>query len=168
MKYGNYPEREKLTNDETTLRTYCMSFPDTREDFPWGHRAFKVRNKIFVYMGSNEKETSISVKLPNSSKQVLRQFKNATPTHYGMGKYGWVTFTFDRAGSLPMQDIKNWVLESFAAIAPITLSKQMTTQSQSSGEATSTSAAKRGKQSSAKANDATQSETKARKQKIKV
>jgi hypothetical protein len=43
--------REKLTKSEGALREFALKFPETHEDFPWGHRALKVKGKVFVFMG---------------------------------------------------------------------------------------------------------------------
>ena len=36
------------------LRKHALSYPETREDRPWGHSAFKVKGKSFVLMGDDE------------------------------------------------------------------------------------------------------------------
>jgi hypothetical protein len=33
---------------EVALRKFALGFPGTVEEFPWGHRAFKVRKKTFL------------------------------------------------------------------------------------------------------------------------
>jgi len=109
--------RKKLTPAETTLRLYALAFPETTEDFPWGHRAFKVNKKIFATLVSEKEVTTLSVKLPRSSKQALKE-PFATPTHYGMGKYGWVTCTFDVGDQLPVKRLQAWIDESYRAVAP--------------------------------------------------
>jgi hypothetical protein len=80
---------------ELALRDYGLSFPETTEDFPWGHRALKVRGKGFVFMGGDDKVFSLSVKLPTSRDGVLL-LPFAAPTGYGLGKSGWVTAQFTR------------------------------------------------------------------------
>lgn len=116
--------REKLTKSETTLRKFALSYPETSEDFPWGHRTFKVKKKAFVFMGTMEGVTSMSVKLPKSNKAALK-LPNAEPTHYGLGKHGWVNLTFDSDDKLPLEQLKKWIDESFRAVAPKTILKQL-------------------------------------------
>lgn len=106
-----------LTRDEAALRKYALDRPDTREEFPWGHRAFKVRKKIFTVMVAEDDGLTVSVKLPQSNKQALKK-PFATPTEYGLGKHGWVTFTFKLGQKLPVADLKTWIDESYKAIAP--------------------------------------------------
>ena len=114
--------REKLTDSEKSLREFAMSFPEVTEEFPWGHRAFKVKKKIFATLTSEEGVTTLSTKLPKSHKTALKKFF-ATPTHYGLGKHGWVTFTFDSGDDFPMEDLRQWIRESFCAVAPKTVLK---------------------------------------------
>jgi len=109
--------REKLTPSEAALRVFALKYPETKEDFPWGHRAFKVKGKVFVFMGCEEGATGMSFKLPNSKTAALKK-SWAKPTHYGMGKHGWVSVAFDVGDELPMELLKKWIDESYRAIAP--------------------------------------------------
>ncbi len=68
-------------------------------------------------MGSKEGVTSLSFKLPKSNKAALKN-DYAKPTHYGLGKHGWVTVTFDMDDKLPMNLLIDWIDESYRTIAP--------------------------------------------------
>lgn len=70
---------------------------------------------MFVFMGAD----GFSVKLPKSGPTVLKK-KFAEPTHYGLGKHGWVSCHFP-TGDVPMKDALAWLDESFRAVAPKTL-----------------------------------------------
>ena len=50
------------------LRTFSLAYPETTEDFPWKHRVFKVRGKIFVFLHGDTKTNTVGlgVKLPQS------------------------------------------------------------------------------------------------------
>src|SRR5436305_14782180 len=109
--------REVMTKSEKTLRDFALSYPESHEDFSWGHRALKVKKKAFVFMGAEEGVTSLSVKLPKSGKAALKH-SYAEPTHYGLGKHGWVSLTFDSGDILPMDLLKKWIDESYRSIAP--------------------------------------------------
>ena len=85
----------RLTREGTALRKFALSFPDAHEDFPWGHLAAKIGKKAFVFISGEGGETSMSTKLPQSGKSALKH-SFARPTEYGLGKHGWVTFTFAR------------------------------------------------------------------------
>ncbi|HEY1958031.1 MAG TPA: MmcQ/YjbR family DNA-binding protein [Polyangiaceae bacterium] len=99
------------------LRKAALAYPDTHEDHPWGESAIKVKAKVFVFMGDGPDGFSFGVKLPKSGPSVLKK-KFAEPTHYGLGKSGWVTCKFERDADLPMKDALAWIDESFRAVAP--------------------------------------------------
>jgi len=102
---------------EKELRRIAMTYPEVREEFPWGERAFKVAKKVFVFLGSDGKDVSMSVKLPESNEMAL-QFPFAEPTHYGLGKSGWVTLNFGEGDDVPMFLLEGWIGESYRAVAP--------------------------------------------------
>jgi predicted DNA-binding protein (MmcQ/YjbR family) len=102
---------------ETELRKYAMRYPDVTEDFPWGERAIKINGKGFMFMRAGDDGVSVSVKLPQSRDMAV-DFPWAEPTHYGMGKHGWVTANLDPKKKPPLDLIKAWIDESFRAIAP--------------------------------------------------
>ncbi len=116
-------ERKSGNKYEMELRDFALAYPESHEDFPWDHRAIKVRKKIFVSMGSEE-ELSMSVKLPESHMEALTM-PFTEPTHYGMGKYGWVTARFGLRKKPPMELLKDWIDESYRAVAPKKLVKML-------------------------------------------
>lgn len=112
---------------EKALRAYAMSFPGVREDFPWGHSAFKVKEKAFLFMGGSEDgEVGLSVKLPHSRLTAL-MLPFAKPTGYGLGKSGWVSASFGRDEDPPLPLLRQWIDESYRAIAPRKLVAQLAT-----------------------------------------
>jgi predicted DNA-binding protein (MmcQ/YjbR family) len=102
---------------ETALRDYALTFPEATEEFPWGERAIKVKGKVFLFMRASDEEVSFSVKLPHSRFFVL-DMPNTEPTHYGLGKHGWVTARFTSAPKDAVETYKMWVEESYRAVAP--------------------------------------------------
>ena len=118
--------KKTLESLELELRDLALTYPETREDHPWGHRAIKVKEKVFVFLGGekNVKELSISVKLPQS-RDMATDLPFAEPTGYGMGKHGWVTARFDKVSDVPMDLLRAWIDESFRAIAPKRLLKTL-------------------------------------------
>lgn len=102
---------------EAELRAHALGFPETTEDFPWGHSAFKVRGKTFVFMGGDEGRLSLSVKLPHSREFALA-LPYTEPTHYGLGKSGWVSAAFEQPEAVEMDRLRHWIAESYRAIAP--------------------------------------------------
>ena len=115
--------RKNPTPLEKELRRIAMTYPEVREEFPWGERAFKVAKKVFVFLGSDGTDVSMSVKLPESNEMAL-QFPFAEPTHYGLGKSGWVTVTFAPADDVPMFLLEGWINESYRAVAPRKLAEK--------------------------------------------
>jgi hypothetical protein len=61
------PAKDKLAAAEAALRKAGMAFPEATEDFPWGHRALKVKGKAFSFMSNEDDAFSLSVKLPQSA-----------------------------------------------------------------------------------------------------
>jgi predicted DNA-binding protein (MmcQ/YjbR family) len=110
---------KNLTAAKKTLRTHALAYPRTIEDFPWGHSAFKVKGKafLFTYLDDKAGVLSLSMKLPHSGRTALI-FPFAKPTEYGLGKSGWVTSKFQEADDIPVDMLMQWVDESFRAIAP--------------------------------------------------
>jgi predicted DNA-binding protein (MmcQ/YjbR family) len=109
---------------ETALRDYALGFPEATEDFPWGDRAIKVKGKVFLFMGADAKEMSFSVKLPHSRFFVL-DLPSTEPTHYGLGKHGWVTARFPGAPKESLDIYKMWIDGSYRAVAPKKLVAQL-------------------------------------------
>jgi predicted DNA-binding protein (MmcQ/YjbR family) len=108
---------------QSKLRDYALAFPETYEEFPWGHSAIKVKKKAFLFMSTDEDGSfSISVKLPHSRDMAV-DLPFAEPTGYGLGKAGWVTAHLKDEKSLDL--IKAWINESYRAIAPKKLVKSL-------------------------------------------
>jgi predicted DNA-binding protein (MmcQ/YjbR family) len=108
----------------TRLRALALDYPETYEEQPWGERVVKVKGKIFFFCGVHEKKLHATLKLPKSGRAVLQR-AYAEPTHYGMGKHGWVTLRFATAKEVPVDEIKAWLHESFLAVAPKILVKRL-------------------------------------------
>jgi predicted DNA-binding protein (MmcQ/YjbR family) len=106
-----------LARAEQALAELAASYPETVEDNPWGHRAFKVRGKAFLFLSGEHPQLSFTVKLPSSSMMALT-LPFASSTGYGLGKSGWVTATFNPGDDVPIGLLGEWLAESFRAIAP--------------------------------------------------
>jgi len=99
------------------VRKFALRFPETREDHPWGESAIKVRGKTFLFTGIFEGRFTMSVKLPHSREFAL-EYPFTEPTHYGLGKAGWVSARFEADEKPPLDILCAWIEESFRAIAP--------------------------------------------------
>jgi predicted DNA-binding protein (MmcQ/YjbR family) len=105
---------------EEKLRQFALAYPEAVEEFPWGERAIKVRKKVFLFMTANDTGLHLSMKLPESAPFAL-----ASPTGYGLGKSGWVSARFEPKERPPVDLLYEWIDESYRAIAPKTLVKQL-------------------------------------------
>jgi predicted DNA-binding protein (MmcQ/YjbR family) len=114
--------RDKLTPAEKKLRDHALARPEATEDFPWGSRAFKVAGKAFVFMSTTDDRLSIGTKLPQSGKGALKA-AYASPTHYGLGRHGWVTCEFRKGEKVPVALLLGYIDESYRAVAPKRLLK---------------------------------------------
>jgi hypothetical protein len=102
------------------LRAHALALPDTVEEFPWDHSVVKVGKKVIIFLTQDQhvgKTVDFSVKLPESSAMAL-SLPGATPTGYGLGKAGWVSFSFLPSDAPPLPVMTAWIDESFVAIAP--------------------------------------------------
>lgn len=114
----------KIQTAELALRDIAMAYPEAHEDFPWGHRAIKVKGKAFVFMSGGDEQLALTTKLPASSEVALL-LPYVSPTGYGLGKSGWVTATFGPQDEAPVEMLREWIDESFRAVAPKKLVAQL-------------------------------------------
>ncbi|MGH7560163.1 MAG: MmcQ/YjbR family DNA-binding protein [Gemmatimonadales bacterium] len=110
-----------LRRAAATLRSAALAYPETKEDFPWGEQAFKVRGKVFLFLHCSADRLGLSVKLP-SSNGVALIFPFASPTGYGLGASGWVSARFGPKDRIPLETLRIWLEESYCAVAPKKLS----------------------------------------------
>jgi predicted DNA-binding protein (MmcQ/YjbR family) len=99
------------------LRAHGLAFPETVEDFPWGHTALKVRGKTFVWLDETDGTFSLTVKLP-VSRDFAEMFDFASPAGYGLGKSGWISCRFGPGEAPDLDLLKRWLAESYRAVAP--------------------------------------------------
>jgi hypothetical protein len=104
MVPGDAMKNKDLAKIEAALRAHALSFPETHEDFPWGERALKVKKKVFVFMRCGDGKLGLSTKLPFTRDDALA-YDFATPTGYGLGKTGWVSFTFEEGDAVPVEQL---------------------------------------------------------------
>jgi predicted DNA-binding protein (MmcQ/YjbR family) len=111
------PATKKVLKHAETVRARCLSYPETVEDFPWDHSAFKVRGKVFVFLVPDHLGLHVSVKLPQSRWRAL-ELPFAKETGYGLGKSGWISASWGPSDDPPMDLLAQWIDESFRAVAP--------------------------------------------------
>jgi predicted DNA-binding protein (MmcQ/YjbR family) len=102
------------------LQKAAKAYPGAWEDHPWGETVYKVGKKVFVFLGvdSGDGSFGMSCKLPQSSEAAITMFSFATPTGYGLGKSGWVSARFEKKDDVPVELLRQWIEESYQAIAP--------------------------------------------------
>ncbi len=122
MNQGKVDAKLKKLSEE--VRKLAMAFPETQEDHPWEHSAFKVKKKTFVFMALDADGLRLSFKLDQSLFNTLA-LPMCEPTHYGLGKSGWVTASFEAGDNVPMSHVEKWINESFRLIAPKTIVKHL-------------------------------------------
>ncbi len=118
------PEMKRLEPFELALREAGMGYPEVTEEFPWGHRTLKVKGKAFVFLTLTGEGLSMSVKLPQSNGAAL-MLPFAQPTGYGLGKSGWVSASFGARDTPPLEILRQWLDESYRAVAPKKLVAQL-------------------------------------------
>jgi predicted DNA-binding protein (MmcQ/YjbR family) len=99
------------------LRKAALKYPETYEESPWGDRVVKVKGKIFLFCGVHQGMMYVSLKLPQSRHDALKE-KWAAPTAYGLGKSGWVSCKFGPNDKVPEARLETWMGESYRALAP--------------------------------------------------
>ena len=104
------------------ISAHALTLPEAWEDHPWGETAMKVRKKVFLFLGQGE-ALNLSMKLPFSGEAMLEN-DFATPTGYGLGRHGWVSFKL-QPGDVPLPRLLALVDEGYRAVAPKTLGRQV-------------------------------------------
>lgn len=103
-----------------SLRDVALSFPEVAEGDSCVKRAFKVRNKGFLYLGEKATEFNVMVKL-NEALAEASALSSAHPGRYLVGKAGWVTMHFALDDTPPAGLIERWIDESYRQQAPKSL-----------------------------------------------
>lgn len=107
-----------------TLLSQSLAYPDAVQEAPWGHQVAKVRKKVFVFFSIEPDRLGFTVKLPASAAEAL-ETGWMKPTGYGLGKSGWCSGEFKEAGDVPLDRLLDWMDESYRAVAPKSLTKDL-------------------------------------------
>jgi len=107
------------------LKAFGLGLPGAHAKSPWpDHDDLAVNNKTFAYLKKPGAPFKVTVKLPYTGAAVL-DLPYATPATYGLGKSGWVTLEPADAEIPPLDQLKEWVEESYRAQAPRRLVKEL-------------------------------------------
>jgi predicted DNA-binding protein (MmcQ/YjbR family) len=100
------------------LRALALTLPEAHEDGPWGESVVKVRNRIFLFLGTDgAPDPGFGVKLPESHEEALTM-PGIVPAGYGLGKAGWVNVALTAGSAAEPELYREWVIESYRAVAP--------------------------------------------------
>ena len=105
----------------------ALDYPEAWEDHPWEESVVKVGKKVFVFFGVQpdlNENVVMTVKLPRSGDHVLH-LPFAEPCGYGLGRHGWVTLSIPPADLPPVEELEEWIDESYRAVAPARLVRQL-------------------------------------------
>ena len=86
-----------MTGDE--VRALCLSLPEATEKETWGdethagHPTFRVRDKIFVIMGTDGAGGTVKTSLEEQAA-LMSAFPDAAHSAAYVGRYGWVDLDF--------------------------------------------------------------------------
>jgi predicted DNA-binding protein (MmcQ/YjbR family) len=106
------------------LAAHALALPEAWQDHPWeGDRVAKVRKKIFAFLAHDD-SGRLGVKLPQSGGFALT-LACATPMAYGLGRHGWVTLQLSDPSVPEVGVLRDWITESYRAVAPKTVVKQL-------------------------------------------
>jgi len=107
------------------LRAFGLTYPGAHSKSPWPeHDDLAVNDKTFAYLPVAGRPFSLSVKLPYTGEVAL-DLPYAKPTAYGLGKSGWVSFEPSEAEIPSLDQLKDWIDESYRAQAPKKLVKEL-------------------------------------------
>jgi predicted DNA-binding protein (MmcQ/YjbR family) len=107
------------------LLAYGLAYPGAHSKSPWpGHDDLAVNDKTCAYLPADGEPFSLSVKLPYTGEVAL-DLPYARPTGYGLGKSGWVSFTPGEDEMPSLEEMKEWIDQSYRAQAPRKLVKAL-------------------------------------------
>src|SRR4051794_37990856 len=91
------------------IRAIASKYPEAERTFLFtDHEVFRVREKVYVWLGESEEGgTYLSVKLKDSGQAAL-MLPFVKPAEYGMAKWGWIAATFPK-GKFPVELVTQWI-----------------------------------------------------------
>jgi len=111
----------------TALREFALGLPGAWEDFPWGESVAKVGKKVFCFLGvvdPKQHPLGMTVKIPGLAPAVT-SLEACELAGYGLGKSGWVHVRFAAADCPPLDELREWVEDSYRLVAPKKLVKEL-------------------------------------------
>ena len=105
----------KAMNKEK-VRTYCLSLPLVREDYPFGSdvQVFKIKSKLFALMTNRKGVERVNLKCDPEEAIILREIFEDVIPGYHMNKMHWNTIIL--SGSIPDGEIKRMIDRSYCLV----------------------------------------------------
>lgn len=102
------------------VRAICLAMPETSEKETWGdeehrgHPTFRVRDRIFVLMGTDEQGASIKTSMDEQAA-LISAFPDAAHVAAYTGRFGWVDVEF---AAIPDEVLRETIENAWARTAP--------------------------------------------------
>ena len=96
--------------NKKTVRTYCLTLPLVKEDYPFGPdvQVFKIKEKLFALMTTHLGIERMNLKCDPEEAIILREIFEDVIPGYHMNKMHWNTIIL--SGSIPEGEIK-WMID---------------------------------------------------------
>jgi predicted DNA-binding protein (MmcQ/YjbR family) len=83
------------------LYDHCAAKPSAQEDHPWGETVFKVRGKVFAFLGHSTEGSGVTVKAAPEELDGLLALPFIRRSAY-IGRYGWVNVSVENEDALDL------------------------------------------------------------------
>ena len=102
--------------NKKTVRTYCLTLPLVREDYPFGPdvQVFKLKEKLFALMTTRQGIERVNLKCDPEEAIILREIFEDVIPGYHMNKMHWNTIIL--SGSIPDGEIKRMIDRSYCLV----------------------------------------------------
>jgi predicted DNA-binding protein (MmcQ/YjbR family) len=98
-----------------SVRSYCLSFPQARENLQWGAElCFKVAGKIFAILSLDAVPQSLCFKCTPEKFVELVEQEGIRPAPY-VGRYKWVLV--ERLDALDDEELEDLIRQSYEMVA---------------------------------------------------
>jgi DNA-binding transcriptional ArsR family regulator len=109
---------------DVLLRNIALAYPETKEVIAEDERLIKVRSRTFLVLRCDGHACGLSVRLPISRTEALK-LPSVQPIQYRLGRSDWVMVRVDLDGELSIELLWEWIDESYRAVAPSRLLRQL-------------------------------------------
>jgi predicted DNA-binding protein (MmcQ/YjbR family) len=92
--------KEPVSSHFQALCDHCAAKPQAQEDHPWGETVFKIRGKVFAFLGSGE-HAGVTVKAADDELDGLLLLSFIRRSPY-IGRFGWVRVSVENEDALDL------------------------------------------------------------------